>query len=363
MGFKNSIINFFCGALLFLLFLVGLNVGIDVDHAFRRNREQRVADWLHKNHHVANVHRTNERLINKLLIEKGKTYNTIVLGSSRGLQINRSMFNHTDVYNFSHKGASLQDFYGYTHLLQEQQGLPQQVVLVIDPWMFKSQGKYFLGPLSESYWIFSHQLSVKAKPLGFQSAPTTSFSQLLSLDYLSDNLISLLNQDFPWMYPTSATDLSDPVKHTDGSLSYPAAVRQASIKEIFAKAERMAYGPSIAILKNFKELDKGQKDHFNSLMQYYQSRNIEVMLYLPPFNPIVWGTIQNDPSYKAVLQTEAYLRKFTMEQGILLLGSYDPHQMYLNPEDFYDGLNLSRQATHRFFQYGVAPKKAEAIQS
>ena len=363
MGFKNSIINFFCGALLFLLFLVGLNVGVDVDHAFRRNRERRVADWLHENHHVANMHEVNERLINKLLIEKGKACSTIVLGSSRGLQINHSIFNHSDVYNFSHKGASIQDFFGYTHLLQEQHALPRQVVLVIDPWMFKSQRKYALGPLSESYWVFSHQLSVKAKPLGFPTTPSASFSQLLSLDYLAENLIGLFNQDFPWMYTTTATDLSDPVKHTDGSLSYPAAVRQASIKEVFAKAERMAYGPSIAVLKNFKELDKGQKDHFNALMTYYQSRKTEVMIYLPPFNPIVWGTIQNDPSYKAVLQAEAYLRKFATEQGVLLLGSYNPHQMYLNPEDFYDGLNLSRQATQRFFHYGVSPKKAESIQS
>lgn len=363
MGYKNSILNFFCGALLFLLFLIGLNLGVDVDHTFRRNREQRVANWLHENHHVANVQQADERLINKLLIEKGKANNTIVLGSSRGLQINRSMFYHTDVYNFSHKGASLQDFYGYTYLLQEQHTLPKQVVVVVDPWMFKSQGKHLLGPLSESYWIFSHQLSVKAKPLGFHTTTPSSFSQLLSLDYLSENLISLLNQEFPWMYTTTATDLSDPVKQTDGSLSYPAAVRQASIKEIFAKAERMAYGPSISVLKNFKELDKGQMEHFNALMKYYQSRGIEIMLYLPPFNPIVWGTIQNDPSYKAVLQTETYLRKFATEQRILLLGSYDPHQMYLNPEDFYDGLNLSRQATHRFFQSGVAPKKVEAIQS
>ena len=365
MGYKTTIFNFTCGALLFLLFLVGTNYGVDMDHSFRVDREKQVAQWLAQKKHVANFRKSDERLINKLLIEEGKQANCVVLGSSRGLQINQSMFRHTSFHNYAHEGATIQDFLAYTRLLEKREMLPQKVILVLDPWMLNVQKKQFLGPLSESYWLFAHRLDLKPNRIHFrQNAPKRPpYSKLLNLNYLSKNINGLINQEYPWMYTSAQSDLPDPVKQADGSLSYPASVRQASIKEIFAKAERMAYGPAISVLKNFKKLDEAQLTHLKALQAYYESKNVEVLIYLPPFNPIVWGTIQNDPSYKAVLETESYLKEFAEKRGLMLMGSYNPHNMYLNPEDFYDGMHLSRQATERFFLNGVTPKKAKLILS
>ena len=365
MGYKNLIINFTCGALLFLLFLVGTNYGVDVDHAFRINREHQAAEWLSQGAHVANFRNSDERLINKILIDQGKKVTCLVMGSSRASQINQAMFDHSSFYNYSHAGAGFQDFLAYTRLLKNREALPEKAILVIDPWMLKKPKKQELGALSESYWLFAHQLDLKPNRIHFrhETASQIAYAKLMNLEYLSKNLNSLIRQKYPWMYITSQTDLSDPVKQADGSLSYPAHVRQASIKEIFAKAERMAYGPAIHVLKNFKEIDTTQLNHFEALIEYYQSHQVELMLYLPPFNPIVWGTIQNDPSYKSVLEAESYFRKFAEEQGLLLMGSYNPHNMYLNPEDFYDGMHLSRQATERYFLNGVADRKATLIMS
>ncbi|MEM6631690.1 MAG: hypothetical protein AAF694_18580 [Bacteroidota bacterium] len=350
--------------LLFLGIMIGVNVGVDLDNSLRRNREKKIAKWLFSKKNVANLKEVNERLIHKILISQGKQVDCIVLGSSRGLQINQSLFENQPFYNYSMKGASIQDFFSLTYLLQENCALPEKVIFVADPWLFNTNNQLTdWAILSDSYQQFAQQLAVEPFYAPSWEQPPVDYRKIWSFTYLSRNLGSLMKNEFPWVYPTYETDLSAPIKHCDGSLIYPAEVRESSIKEIFARAERMAYGPSILSLGDYDDLDKPLQKHFLALIRYYEEQNIEVLLYLPPFNPIVWGTIQNNPNYRSVLKAERYYKRFAAKNGLLLMGSYNPHNMYLNPEDFYDGMHLSRESTQKFFLHGVSSRSSGSLLS
>ena len=352
----------FTWTLLFLGLIVGINFSVDLENSFRKNRERKVAKWLLSKKNVANLKESNERLIHKILIQQGKRANCIVLGSTRGLQINHSIFEGQEFYNYSMKGACIQDFYSLTYLLQEENALPEKIIFVADPWLFNAHNNLTdWAVLSDAYENFSRQLSQEAFYAPSWEFTPPDYKKLWSLSYFSENMGLLLSREFPWVYPTYETDLSAPIKHYDGSLIYPAEVREASIKEIFARAERMAYGPSITSLGEFTELDEELRKHFQALIQFYEKQGIEVLLYLPPFNPIVWGTIQNNPNYQAVLSAEKYYKNYASSNGLLLLGSYNPHNMYLNPEDFYDGMHLSRESTQKFFLHGVSHRSSGSL--
>jgi len=340
------------------LLVIGLiawgNYGIDVDQKFPKNQEERVVEWINAGKPVANFQRTHERMVYQMLVASKKQAECIVLGSSRGFGVDKSLFASDSFYNYSLSEASLQDYLALIGLMHEHAVLPQKVLLVVDPWLFNANNQLVDWVLwQDAYVSFARHIELRAVYSPKWQAPPIDFRALLHLAYLKKNLRFLIEGGSPWAFPTEDLPCSVPVKLPDGSLLFPEMDRQASLKEIYSRAEHMAYAHHIDLLEGYTELDKVQSEHFEKLIQFLLSNEVEVLLYLPPFNPIVWGKIQNDPAYKSVLTCESFLTFFSKKYNLSLMGSYNPHNLYLNPGDFYDGKHLSREAIHRFLERGV----------
>ena len=186
--------------------------------------------------------------------------------------------------------------------------------------------------------------------LGFADyIPDTSrISSLLSRDVIAKSFYSLVINQTSY-YPTDREESDVTVKNKDGSISYQAEMRNRSFEEIDASARAYANTGPIFGLGRFTRIDEKSKKHFESTVRYLQSRNVTVILFLPPYHPIVYETMTNDPQYANVKEVESYLKRFASRENITIVGSYNPNVSNLTSSDFIDGSHPRREAIDQLF--------------
>jgi hypothetical protein len=72
---------------------------------------------------------------------------------------------------------------------------------------------------------------------------------------------------------------------------------------------------------------------------YLKANGTRVILVLIPFHPIMFEDLKSHPEFRQVLLEESYFREFAREQGISLLGAYDPGAVGCSGTEFFDGLH------------------------
>ncbi len=68
-----------------------------------------------------------------------------------------------------------------------------------------------------------------------------------------------------------------------------------------------------------------------------------------PYHPLVYDYIKNTPKYSVVKDVESYINKYAIENGIDVIGSYDPTYLKLESENFYDGMHLAPEGVDKVF--------------
>lgn len=357
MNFKK---NLFCMILVFIVTLSSaavFNYYEDPAGLFRSTRyEEGIATLLLENKNVANVSNCDERLLQKYLIQKMQSpYDVLVLGSSRTLQINKNMFSNQTFFNSSVSAASLEDMMAIFEMYREKNLLPQKIVLGVDPWIFNKNNTISAWKtLSTEYvqsvedfggQIENHNMTF-ANNVGYKK-----YLELISLQYLKASYKKAKKPEKEEIdyYATEQIKIDDNVKLADGSLSYPASVRDMSVDGAYSEAVNFANQQPITFLGQYNAFDDTSVKNFEAFVNYLQAQNIEVVFFLAPYHPVVYNAFEN-PKYKMVLQAEEYFRAFADQHQIRVIGSYNPEVCRLNNTDFYDGMHPRRAAIENIFE-------------
>jgi len=168
----------------------------------------------------------------------------------------------------------------------------------------------------------------------------SKYSSLISRPIIIDSLKQVFSQSY---FKTDSDELDVVVKLKDGSISYPTNFRTKTKIQIDADAQSYASSNPIYSLGNFTYIDEESKIQFESTIHYLQSRNVTVILLLPPYHPIVYQKFITDPQYSKVRDVESYFRYFASKENIDIIGSYNPNLMNLTSIDFYDGMHPSTE--------------------
>ena len=305
---------------------------------------------------IAGLKNTDERLFQELIIKNLQVKNDVIaIGSSRMMQLRKRFFleNKINFFNHSVSGASLEDYIAIVGAYELIHGyLPSTVVLGIDPWIFnKYSGQNRWKTLSK-YYNYEIEKIYNKKQNSNATINTTKWKQLINYDYTISNIKffkTLLENNGKMFYIADTFNIDDSIKESDGSIHYPISRRYNNIKESKIKKSAIEYSKKpVYSLETFTTLDN--INLFESFIKYLQLKNVNIIFFLPPYNPITYNLLIKQPEYKMIDTVENYLIKISNEYNIDMKGSYNPHKYSFINKDFSDGMHGHDRVAKKIFE-------------
>lgn len=343
-----------------VMFAVSIvTVGVDPANLFRGTASERgIATHLAQAENVAAIANHDDRLVQRYLAAKlGASPEVVVLGSSRAMQIRRSVAPGAGFFNASVSEGSLEDMEAIAQLYLQLEPQPKMMILSVDPW-----------DLQETDWLIGWKsLSIERDRILSRMGRDPSghwmdrwqallrFGQALSPSYFQESsrrLIRSFTGDGaarPAYFATDETELDTvPVKLADGSLVYDAAMRRRSSEE----AGRLALEYAVKWrdrIDTVSRLEPERRDEFEDFVDHLLARGVRATIYLGPYHPTTYAYFLRERNLRVGGEVEDYLRSMAAVRGIEVLGSYDPARAGVGPEDFFDALHVRESGVAKIF--------------
>lgn len=296
----------------------------------------------------------NSRLTLQQLIE-GLTqpFDTIALGSSRILQMSTYEADGGSFYNCGLSGADYRDIMNTFYLFDKADMLPKNVIIGLDPWILNSDPNA-LHHRSDAD-LFEEFITLKLGYTTGYSEPEkelADYTSLLSPLTFRENLA--LSREVPEeteqpkivQGDSSLWDLY--LKRPDGSEVYQREYRESTQETVNGNA--IAEAMTFLRMAGFEGPDPELCILFHQFVQYMKSRDVNVILFMSPYHPIVYDFVTEHGSYfSGFFLVEPWFAYYAREYDIPLYGSYNPYVTQHTESDFYDGLHIKGEAIPNIF--------------
>ncbi len=342
-----------------VIVLIGVNYFVDPSHLFSKGRyEAGLAQLLRSGYNVANVSNYNERLVQKYYISSLALPNeTVVLGSSRSMQIGADLFGGKSFFNNSVSDATLEDYLAIYEMYHRRNLKPALLILELDPWLFRvgrtPNPVYWLS-IKDDYERLACRAGLpdkkEAQAWLYAKAIGLRYSTLISPSYFQvaiHQIFRTLKNGEKFCYvPTGQTLDHYAMRLKDGSLRYGQAMRVASVSSVRAAAETEAfqYQPDVPAMSETAQTK------FEKFVKVAKHDGVRVIFFLPPFHPDYYGHLRQSGLLGEFSKAEDYYRRLALEDGIVVLGSFDPQKCSCGEEDFYDALHPKPSAVIKIFR-------------
>jgi len=344
------------GSIIFMISIISMfNYKIDSLGIFgNSNYLLSAAKTLTSGKMIAGLQNYDERLFQELIIKNLQVHNNaIAIGSSRTMQLRKRFFlkDKSNFFNHSVSGASLEDYISIVGAYEKIQGyLPSTIVLGIDPWIFnKYNGQNRWKTLSK-YYNYEMKKIYNKKQNSTENVNITKWKQLINYDYTISNikfLETLLKNNGKVFYITDTIDIDDFIKESDGSIHYPYKERYPNYDEVKKTAVSYAKG-QVYSLEHFNTLSNTKL--FETFVKYLQSNGVNVIFFLPPYNPVTYDLLIKNKKYKYLTIAEHYINDFAIKNNITIKGSYNPHKYGFTNKDFIDGMHGHDSVVKKIFE-------------
>ena len=263
----------------------------------------------------------------------------IVAGSSRVMNFDHTMFDTVSSYNAGLSEATVYDLLAVTGVLAAEDKLPETMVIGVDAFLFNTSHD---NERWKDLYSYANYMGVildgkfEAGNLHPQKNTGTDMGKWLSLDYFRYNVTLLPERKRFQVSYTNAWESERYLKHYDGSIAYQRQLREgdaATVEELTRQSmeEHVVYR-----LTDYKEIDYGHWERFEKLIAWLQEEGVEVILYLPPYSPMMYNYIESEENFQIALEVEEKVQELARERQIALYGSYDPAGCDLEMTDLYD---------------------------
>lgn len=333
-----------------LIFIGGVNWYVD-SYALLRVTYDDIAAQMAAGKHVEGLEDSdyNDR---NLLAARIKGMNeppqVMVLGSSRVYTFDHTMFGTDSFYNAGLSEATIYDLLAVSGIAASQDRLPETAVIGVDAFLFNRSHDNEKWKELESYANYMMlTLDGKLSPEFSRPHKDTGrdFGKSVSLDYFRYNITLLPERK---RFAVSYTDdwVSEGyLKHSDGSVSYQRKLREVDAGEVEEMTRQAMEEHVVYRMTDYRSIDDGHFSRFSELVDYLLGAGVEVILYLPPYSPMMYNYIESEEAFQITLEVEEKVKNFAAEKGIALYGSYDPAGCGLEMTDLYDVYHVKMEKT------------------
>ncbi len=272
----------------------------------------------------------------------------MVLGSSRVYTFDHTMFGTDSFYNAGLSEATIYDLLAVAGILLSEGKLPETVVIGVDAFLFnESHDNEKWKELEEYADYMSLTLDGKWSPelARLDKETGRDWKKMLSLDYFRYNVTLLPeNKRFAVNY-TEDWETEGYVKHYDGSVSYQRELREAPASDVEEMTRQSMEEHVVYRMTDYEEIDERHFQRLSRLIDYMSDAGVEVILYLPPYSPMMYNYIESVEAFQITLEVEEQVKTLAQEKGIALCGSYDPAGCGLEMTDLYDVYHVKTEKT------------------
>lgn len=296
---------------------------------------------------VGVVHNYDERLLQKfrLEVEPVAPLDFLVIGSSRSMQFGEHIL-HASTLNLSVSGVSIED---YVAILDMARKFPAKtIVLGVDPWLLNINNDQGEGwrTLAVEYAMGVNRLTHstgKNNSSGHSEygAVGRKFLQLLNFGYTKASLRTLQQNlknpgpSKPFLKLDDSPETDVDVIRKDGSRVHNLRYASRPTDEI-RKIALKDGDPPIYALERYFNLDSDRLSLLVCLVQRLKQRS-NVWLFLPPYHPEAYRKIIS--RVPIVQRVEDTLKTLANDEGVRVVGSYDPRMAGCVEADFFDGMH------------------------
>lgn len=362
--------RFLLGALPVVFAMAALNVAVDPANLFTGAAYERgIADLLAGGTNVASIANHDDRLVQRFYAQQvAETPDVLVLGSSRAMQIRKTVAGEHTFFNASVTEATVPDFEGILQLYLARGHLPRTVILALDAWDLQT-ADYLVAwkTLSRERGAFLEAMIREqpslAKTLGDRQSGgpldrlsgLSHYGQAVSPSYFQaswQELVRRIRQPGTarkQYFATSETALDVAVKLADGSLVYGNAMRERSPEAVEREAQTYNTKWRDRLDQRTGKIEPIKKAEFEALVDYLAARGTHVAFYLGPYHPTTYSFFMREKNLRIGGAVEDYIRSLAAARGMTVVGSYDPARAGVETTDFFDALHVRESGVAKMF--------------
>lgn len=367
-GSRRFVLAFLITQSLGLAALAGFNLAVDPGGRFRGSyvSEDASAALLLSGQGVVRDITMNEDYLNHRLATLRKNPpQMIALGSSRVGEVTDDLAGKSSFFNHA-VGSALLDYHvGLLATYHQGVGLPHQVLLGVDPWIFSA----WPDRDTSSMEVFQPGLASIANEAGIPSTllehrPATRRWQVFSLAVartawatLTDNAagacgVRPLNESIE---TCSGIRADGSHRGSRAQMAQTPEKIEAIIRNTFGATDRKA---KIRQGLDYIEADPARMAAFSNLLGWLVRQDVEVVLMLTPFHPLAEDRFRLDPprpesAWSRFEKVETAVRAEAARHQIVVLGSYSSQLAGCVADEFVDWLHPRRSCVQRI----LAPLK------
>lgn len=301
----------------------------------------------------------NDRSLLAANLERQKeAKEVIVIGSSRVLNFDHTMFGTDSFYNAGLSESTIYDLWAVTGILVQCGHLPEKMVIGVDAFLFNTAHNNDRWMDLESYENYMAVLLDgklnENTPKG-QKDTGRKPDRLLSLDYFRYNVTCLRDRKRFEVSYTEDWVTERYTKHYDGSIAYQSELRNVSEESVVELTRQAVEEQVVYRMTDYKEIDEESMEMLSVLIDYLQSQNVEVILYLPPYSPMMYDYIESEEQFGKVFEVEEKIKQLAQDKQTALYGSYNPEGCELKMSDLYDVYHVKTEKMEDTFYPVILP--------
>jgi len=349
-----------------LVIVVAVNMILDPGQHFRTWRpgsfdyEREIASLTSNGQNVAGVWSYDERLVQRYVAETlHEPPSVLVLGSSRMLQMHRPVWLGS-FQNASVSGGSMLDLMALYNLYAQRPGpAPKVVVFGVDPWMLGKEGPLEPYPLADAYRTARQALGLGSAPPAASTPPfgraVEQLRILASPTYfqLALKYLVVTRGHRPFLRATRDTAAADPIRRSDGSITYDAPMRGRLQKAVDEEARAYASADPIYNL-GFSRIDTEAAKELTALLRDAGQRGTCAVVVLMPYHPTVYHVLATSVRYSVPISVGSFVRQLARSVSAPVVGDYDPAAIGMTSKDFYDGMHVTEGISNQILSEALS---------
>ncbi len=345
-----------------VLLLVVTNVYIDPANIFH-NCSKNVADSI-LNGHGAYFGSGNfdERGVKLNMIKSmPDKVGCIAVGPSLAMGIRYSDVGTENFYNLSASGLNFNDYLNIFGLMKVNNKKFDRVILCVDSYFF-DENRYKEGSsfsFGNKYVEYMEDVLNGKNPKLPEESKDNKFKELSqafsityfqsSVKYIQSKGSYILKQKRWGILDKNTENLTHYM--SDGSWVYSLDYRNMTLENMIDYVNK--YNIADMFSKG-NHVSRHSIDIFEKLVLYLTGMGTEVNLYLCPLPPSLWDRIQNDGGlneYYILDELEIFANEIARKYNLKITGSYNPYNLNVQDEDFYDARHLRHEQLSKFFDF------------
>lgn len=305
--------------------------------------EQWYARTLHEGRWVTGNRRIDIQAMQAELAGlQGREPEAVVVGSSRSMVIEGATLGLSPgqghLLNHAVFSGGMEDHIGLVGLYLKRGLTPGTVVIGADQWIFFGETFHVHPALRAGFMSVLEQLDFGPVPM--EEATVWSVPDFLSLNRLLGVVKNLSRESCNFLEAVPPGLHECRSRRSDGSMQYGADWRELAPATVTAEV-RLSVSRR-GRLHGFQEhhaLSARRKELFARFLRLLKERGIHVVLFIPPFHPLVVAAYQGREDWALVEQAETTIRAEADRLAIPVVGGSIPAWPQCDETGFFDAIH------------------------